>query len=101
MRLLHELPAELLHVVIGHVRAERNSGLVTLPGLVADARNRRVCKLLRAASAAVPAEGFDATFEFDTVDGERLPRTVRAVAGKTYPTGGLRYRNAVGRRMAC
>jgi len=93
MRLLHELPTELLHVVVRHVRAERGSGLITLPGLVADARNRRACKLLRTASADVPAEVFDAAFEYDTVEGELLPRLVRGT-GAPYPTGGVHYRNA-------
>ncbi|MAQ22633.1 MAG: hypothetical protein CMK83_00275 [Pseudomonadales bacterium] len=89
---LAQLPTELFHKIVRRIR--RDDKQITIPGLVADARNRRVCKLFRDASKDVPAEVFDAIFEFDTVEGVRLPKVVRVYGSRAYPTGGAYYRNA-------
>ena len=89
---LAQLPTELFYKIVRRVR--RDAKQITLPGLVADARNRRVCKLFRAASMDIPAEAFDALFDFDTVEGVRLPKVVRPNPGRAYPTGGVYYRSA-------
>ena len=89
---LVQLPTELFHKIIRRIRRDKKQ--ITIPGLVADARNRRVCKLFREASKDVPAEVFDAIFEFDTVEGTRLPKVVRVYGSRAYPTGGAYYRNA-------
>ena len=60
---LSTLPTELFHVVVEAVRRDRR-GRVTIPGLVADARNRRVNRAFRAASQDVRAPGFDALVRF-------------------------------------
>lgn len=89
---LAQLPTELFYKIVRRVR--RDAKQITLPGLVADARNRRVSKLFRAASMDIPAEAFDALFEFDTVEGVRLPKVVRPNRGRAYSTGGVYYRSA-------
>jgi len=55
---LNDLADELLDVVVGFVRRDPH-GRITVPGLAACARNRRVCRRFRDASARVPAAPYD------------------------------------------
>jgi hypothetical protein len=64
---LNDLADELLDVVVGFVRRDPH-GRITVPGLAACARNRRVCRRFRAASARVPAAPYDCTSQLRTTD---------------------------------
>ena len=89
---LSTLPTELFHVVVEAVRRDRR-GRVTIPGLVADARNRRVNRAFRAASQDVRAPGFDALVQGVWIGGERVPTCITNNAGAPYATGGVYYRD--------
>jgi hypothetical protein len=84
---LEALPCELLYKVVDWVRRDRREQ-ITIPGLVADARNRLVAKSFWAASKNVPAFPFDAELNYDKVGGNADVRIVRSVT-----RGGCFYRN--------
>ena len=86
------LPQELLHLFVKAVRLDRR-GRVTIPGLVADARNRRVNRAFRAASADLPAPGFDAIVHCTRIGERRLPTVVMRNHRRSYATGGVYYRS--------
>jgi hypothetical protein len=88
----NDLADELLDVIVGFVRRDPH-GRITVPGLTACARNRRVCRRFRAASARVPAAPYDCTGQERTlsdgamymgaIDGGKLFRS------RTWVTNGL------------
>lgn len=89
---LNDLADELLDVIVGFVRRDPH-GRITVPGLAACARNRRVCRRFRAASARVPAAPYDCTsLERTAPDGAMYTGAInggKLFRSRTWLTNGL------------